>query len=236
MIYNYVYIIHTNHLYIYIIHLHNDHWREEEGSRRAVCGRNNSCHGLSTFLPAWHCNHEHSCMRMNVKPVAVYHSIETDTRRYSHHADGVSTGQSTVRLEAQSLHFITQTRSNYKLHNIFAYSPRFVYAHAIFSTLPVQSVWHQTPNWNANAVSICIWNEPRKSEHHVCLKRFNDFKLLSIVSGQSEVAFRPTVASYGTAIPTRRPVRSLYARRSRVFKSAVGWRDWQNFTTVPVLW
>src|SRR6218665_726938 len=40
----------------------------------------------------------------------------------------------------------------------------------------------------------------RKLEHHVCLKRFSDFKLLSIVNGQSEVAFRPAVASYSTAL------------------------------------
>lgn len=66
-----------------------------------------------------------------------------------------------------------------------------------FSTQPVTS---DAADRNANWVSISIWNEPRKLEHHVCLKRFSDFKLLSIVNGQSEVAFRPAVASYSTAL------------------------------------
>lgn len=55
-------------------------------------------------------------------------------------ADGVSTGQSTVRLLTQSVHFITQTGSNnYKLHahspihhGVYTHDPAFLHTTCSF--------------------------------------------------------------------------------------------------------
>lgn len=78
-------------------------------------GMNNSCHSIPAYLStvylplqSWTFIYAYECKTSR----CVYHSIETDTRIMQ---TGSARGQSTVRLNAGSVHFITQTGSHYKL-------------------------------------------------------------------------------------------------------------------------